>query len=208
MLKRFLPEEDRFFKLFQQMADLVVTASTAFHSMLHDLPHLQTYVDKIATHEREADEITYQTFQLLHKTFITPFDRNDIHRLASDLDDILDSVNRSAQRFPFYQLEDIPSEIIKLSEYGMRCCVLLNQAVYKLHHLKKANAIFQYCDEINKLEDVSDQWVLAGERILYLEEQNFKQFYKLKKIYEQTKLVITRCKNVGNLIQGIVLEYS
>lgn len=208
MLKRFLPRQDGFFRYFQQTADLLVKGSTEFHTMLHNLDNLQQYVDNIAAIEEEADQITYQTFELLHKTFITPFDRHDIHNLTGGLDDILDLINRCAQRFPFYELTKIPDEVIKLAELSRDACVFLNQAVYRLHSLKKSAEIISFCEKIDAVESEAHQVVLAGERDLFLHENNFKQFFKLKDIYTKTKLVINHCQDVGNMIKGIVLEYS
>ncbi len=208
MLKRFLPRQTGFFKLFQNTADTLVTATTQFHTMLHNLDNQQQYVDAIARHEQEADQITHHTFTLLHQTFITPFDRYDIHKLTSGLDDILDLINRCAQRFPFYQLKEVPDEIAKLAELSMQASMVLNQAVYRLHSLNKSDEILKACDEIDKIESEAHQVVLAGEKNLFLHEKDFKHFFKLKEIYAQTKQVINRCQDVANLIKGIVLEYS
>lgn len=208
MLKRFLPREDGFFQLFQKTADILVNSTTQFHAMLHNLSHLQEFVDAIAADEHEGDRIAHTTFELLHKTFITPFDRHDIHQLTSGLDDILDLVNRCAQRFPYYQLSSVPEEMVNLAEISMQCSLFLNKAIYRLHTLKKAEEIFQFCDEIDHCETKAHQIVLAGEKKLFLEENDFKHFFKLKEVYAQTKLVINRCQDVGNLIKGIILEYS
>lgn len=208
MLRRFLPRQEGFFKFFQKTADILVTATTEFHTMLHNLDKQQEYVDSIAAHENEADKITHHTFQLLHKTFITPFDRYDIHALTSGLDDILDLINRCAQRFPFYHLKEVPDEVVKLAELSMQASILLNRAVYRLHTLNKSAEILQYCEEIDRIESEAHQVVLAGEKQLFLDEKDFKHFFKLKDIYAKTKLVINRCQDVGNMIKGIVLEYS
>ena len=167
MLRRFLPRQDNFFKLFQKTADLLVTATTQFHTLLHNLDKQQKYVDAIATYEQEGDQITHQTFELLHKTFITPFDRYDIHELTGGLDDVLDLINRCAQRFPFYQLKKVPEEISKLAELAMQASILLNQAVYRLHSLKKSDEILKYCDNINRIESEAHQLVLAGGKQLF-----------------------------------------
>ena len=176
--------------------------------MLHNLDEQQQYVDSIAYAEQQADQIAHHTFKLLHKTFITPFDRYDMHKLTSGLDDILDLINRCAQRFPFYELKQVPDEISKLAELSMQASILLNQAVYRLHSLKKSDEILVCCDGIDKIESEAHQTVLAGEKKLFVEEKDFKHFFKLKEILAQTKLVINRCQDVGNMIKGIVLEYS
>lgn len=208
MLKRLLPRQEGFFQLFQNSADVLVTTTTRFYAMLHDLPNQQEHVDAIAMHEDEADQIAHETFELLHKTFITPFDRHDIHQLTSTLDDVLDLINRCAQRFPFYELKKVPEEMVKLSELSVQASKLLKEAIYRLKSLKKSDEIIQYCEEIDRIESEAHQVLLVGEKDLFLHENDFKNFFKLKEIYSLTKSVINRCQDVGNIIKGIVLEYS
>lgn len=208
MLKKFLPKKDEFFVLFQNMADILVAASEQFYHMLNNFDKQQDYVDQIALYEQQADQITHNTFHLLHKTFITPFDRHDIHSLASGLDDILDLINRCSQRFPFYNLQSAPKELIDLAELTNKTAVYLSNAIYQLHFLKNHEEILENCQKINTIESEAHKLVIAGEKKLFIDEQDFKQFFKLKEIYSQTKLVINRSKNVANMIKGIVLEYS
>ncbi len=208
MLKRLLPRQDNFFLFFQQAADKLVLASTEFSSLLQNLHNQQHHVDAIAKHEEEADQIAHANFELLHKTFITPFDRHDIHQLTSTLDDIIDLINRIAQRFPFYQLKEVPEEAIKLSQLSAEATNHLKQSIYCLHSLKNSDAIFKHCNEIDLVESKAHKVVLAGEKKLFMSEDDFKQFFKLKEIYAHTKLVINRCQDVANILKGIVLEYS
>ncbi|OGT37275.1 MAG: hypothetical protein A3F12_05555 [Gammaproteobacteria bacterium RIFCSPHIGHO2_12_FULL_38_14] len=208
MLKRFLPRQDNFFRLFQQAADKLFAASSQFSHLLKDLGRQQDYVNSIAKHEEEADQIAHQNFELLHKTFITPFDRHDIHELTSTLDDILDLINRIAQRFPFYQLKSVPPEMIKLAELSTEAVDYLKQTIYCLNSLKNSTKIFKLCNEIDNVESRAHKVVLAGEKDLFMNEEDFKRFFKLKEIYSHIKLVINRCQDVANLVRGIVLEYS
>lgn len=208
MLKRFLPGQENFFKQFQKIADILVQASYEFHSLLHDLSHPQNYVNAINAFEETGDRITHETFALLHKTFITPFDRNDMNHLIVGLDDILDLLNRCAQRFPYYQLEKVPDEILQLAKISMESSELVKKSIYELHTLKKSAEIFSYCEAIDAHESLAHQIVIAGETRLFAEETDFKRFFKLKEIYAQTKSVINSCQDVGNIIKGIILEYS
>lgn len=208
MLKSLLPRQEIFFQLFKQAADKLHDTAVEFFNLLQHLDNQQHYVDIIAKHEEEADEIAHTNFELLHKTFITPFDRYDIHALTSTLDDIIDLINRIAQRFPFYGLKSVPDEIIKLSQFSADATQHLRQAIYCLHSLKKSAEIFKHCRQIDEVENTAHQVVLAGEEKLFKEENDFKQFFKLKEIYAHTKLVINRCQDVANLLKGIVLEYS
>jgi uncharacterized protein Yka (UPF0111/DUF47 family) len=158
MLKRLLPKQDSFFDLFQQAADKLLLAATEFSNMLQHLDNQQHYVDEIARHEEEADQIAHTNFELLHKTFITPFDRNDIHNLTSTLDDIIDLINRIAQRFPFYQLKALPEEAIKLSQLSAEATGLLKASIYCLHSLKNAPEIFKHCRDIEKAKLIKWYW--------------------------------------------------
>lgn len=208
MLKRLLPRQDSFFDLFQNAADKLQLASVEFSNMLENLNNQQHYVDEIARHEEEADRIAHANFELLHKTFITPFDRHDIHELTSTLDDIIDLINRIAQRFPFYGLQEVPEEAIQLAKLSSEATAHLKTAIYCLHSLKNSPEIFKQCIEIERVESKAHQVVLAGERKLFLLENDFKQFFKLKEIYAHTKQVINRCQDVANILKGIILEYS
>lgn len=208
MLKRLLPRQENFFDLFKQAAERLYFASVEFCSMVQDLSNQQHYVNRIVTYEEEADKIALTNFELLHKTFITPFDRHDIHELTSSLDDIVDLINRIAQRFPFYRLDAVPEEIVKLAKLSSEATHHLKLAVYALPSLKNSNAIFKECDAIDFVERKAHQVVLAGEKRLFLEENDFKEFFKLKEIYGHTKSVINRCQDVANILRGIVLEYS
>jgi uncharacterized protein Yka (UPF0111/DUF47 family) len=176
--------------------------------MLLDLENQQKSVDAIAQYEDDADNIAHATFNLLHKTFITPFDRHDIHQLTSKLDDIFDLINRCAQRFPFYELKSVPAEMIELAEQAVQCTKLLKKAVYRLNSLEKSDEIIAFCEDLNHIESQAHITVLAGEKDLFLDDQDFKTFFKLKEIYSRTKSVINSCQDVANIIKGIVLEYS
>lgn len=208
MLKRFLPRQEGFFDLFQKSADILATTAIQFHAMLNDLKHHQQYVDTIAAYEEDGDKIAHNTFELLHKTFITPFDRHDINHLVEGLDDILDCINRCAQRFPYFELTSVPNDMIKLAKLSMQGSFLLKDAVYCLSSLKKSAEIIKYCNGIDQIESEAHQVVLAGEKDLFMHENDFKQFYKMKEIYGRTKEVINGYQDVGNIIKGILLEYS
>ena len=208
MLKRLLPSQNDFFGLFQKAADTLVLTASEFHALLLHLEEPQAQVDKIAAYEEEADKIAHVTFELLHKTFITPFDRHDIHNLTSNLDDVLDIINRCAQRLAFYQLKSAPPEMVALAELCVQCTKLLKEAIYHLDLLSNSTEILRYCEDINKLESEAHQLVLAGEKDLFLKQDDFKTFFKLKEVYSWTKSVINRCQDVANIIKGIVLEYS
>lgn len=208
MLKRFLPRQESFFDLFQKSVDILATTAIQFHAMVNDLENQRQYVDAIAAYEDDGDKVAHTTFQLLHKTFITPFDRNDIHQLTSGLDDILDYINRCSQRFPYYELTNVPDEMIALAKLSMQASILLKEAVYRLSSLKKSEEILKMCEGIDQIESEAHQVILNGERDLFKNENDFKHFFKLHDIYIRIKYIINSYQDVANIIKGIVLEYS
>lgn len=208
MLKRFLPSKDEFFTLFQQSVESLNLVANEFHLLLSDVKNQQQYVTSIAKYEHEGDILAHKTFKLLYKTFITPFDRHDIHQLVSRLDDIMDVIHRCAQRFPYYHLQTVPPQAIELARLAVLCAQHLQTAINKLHNLQKAQKILRACEEIDLVENQAHLILLEGEKNLFAEETDFKQFYIMKEIYDRTKDIINKCQDVANIIKGIVLEYS
>lgn len=208
MLRRFIPRQESFFNYFQQSADVLHRAAEEFCVAMRDGARLQQAVDNIAEYEIKGDEITHKTFTVLHKTFITPFDRHDIHRLTSRLDDVLDLINRCAQRLPHYDLKILPDHLLRLADISLKSTALLREAIPRLKSLNCSDEIFEICQAVDSMEDEAHQCVITGERDLFLYEDDFKQFYKLKDLYARTKLIVDRCRDVAHIIKDITLEYS
>jgi uncharacterized protein Yka (UPF0111/DUF47 family) len=208
MLKKLLPYENQFFKLFQEAAEQLEQASTQFHSMVNDLEKADQYAQHIRTLEKEGDKIARTTFELLHKTFVTPFDRDHIHALTSKLDDILDSINRAAQRISLYKLTKLPQEIHQMAKLTELSTGHLSKAISHLEKLKNTEEILQHCDAVNKAESEAHQIALAGIARLFEEEDDFKQLLKTKDIYDYGKFIIDQCEDLANILKGIVLEYA
>lgn len=208
MLKRFLPQQKGFFERFQAQASLLVQASQLFARLLHELPNAVAIAHEIGVLEDRADVIANANFALLHKTFITPFDRHDIHQLTSGLDDVMDLINRCAQRFTWYKLTVVPRELIALADRVPQAVIWLKTAVGHLHSLKESDAILKACLAIDSIESQAEQDLMKGLAKLFEEENDFKLLLKLKALYEQIKSVINLCQDIANHIKGIVLEYA
>jgi uncharacterized protein Yka (UPF0111/DUF47 family) len=208
VLKKFLPKEEGFFENFQGLAEQLVKAASQFSRMLTDLENADQYALVISECEAQGDAVVYSTLELLHKTFITPFDRYDIHNLTSGLDDILDAINRSAKRFPMYRFSTVPQEAQALAKLALHATELVKKAVKQLSSLKNDVEILNVCSQLNAVESAADHVLLAGMANLFEQEMDFKQLLKTKELYEHINKVINACQDTGNLIKGIVLEYS
>lgn len=208
MLKRFLARKQSFFESFQQSADLMHIAAGEFYHAVQNITDLQRSVDLIAGYEAQGDAVTYATFERLHKTFITPFDRNDIHELTACLDDILDLIHSCAQRLPYYHMDTVPPHLVELTHLCLQATLAAKNTVALLHSLKESTQIFKLCREIGDLQDQAHSVVIAGEQELFVNMDDFKEFFKCKDLYARIKSIINRCNDLANIITGIVLEYS
>lgn len=203
-----MPREGRFFDLFNQSAEQIVLGANEFRKMIVDLPHAESYARSIMAIENKADEITHHTVELLHKTFITPMDREDIHSLICRMDDILDFIEAAAQRISLYDIKSAPPQATELADVVVKAAETVAKAVNKLSNLKDPKEIMQLCVEINKLENDADHILRSAMAKLFREEPDTRNLIKIKEIYELLETVTDRCEDVANIIEGIVLEYA
>lgn len=208
MLKKLLPKQDNFFELFEQAANQLQSAAEHFQELVLDLPHAADYAKLIAEHEATADNYAKATFDLLHKAFITPFDRHDIHRLTRKLDDILDIINRTTQRIVLYQFKVLPTGILQINELVLRAVRAVNQALSLLKNLKHAPIIIKLCHEISETDSRAEQIMLEGVDKLFTDEQDFKYLLKAKEIFDYSTTIVHECHDLADIIKDIVLEYS
>jgi uncharacterized protein len=208
MLKRLIPHEKGFFALFQEVAAKVLHAADQFKILMADLEHASDYSKIIGEDASQGDKLTRNTFDLLHKTFITPFDRYDIHKLASNLDDVLDLLNTTAQKITLYQIQSIPQEMLNLAGMGLEVARLVKSAIHHLHSLKKGEEILQCCRQIIQFRNEAEQLGMNGVATLFEQETNFKDLLKKKEVYESIKRIFDKCQNLANIMKGIVLEYA
>jgi uncharacterized protein len=208
MFGGFIPKEGRFFDLFKNLSNLIIEAATEFRGLLAHLDESEKRVRLIKEMEHKGDEVTHSTMDLLHQTFITPLDREDIHQLVSTLDDVLDFIDAAAQRVLLYEIKQVPDEARALAEICVKSAEKLQLAVGKLDNLKNPEEIKKICVDINHLENEADHILRAAVAKLFREENDIKQLIKLKELYEILETVTDLCEDVANIIDGIVLEYA
>ena len=208
MLSRLMPREGNFFELFNSHAGLIVEGSRELVAMITAFEDVEQHARRIDNAERAADKITHETITLLHKTFITPFDRDQIHQLITRMDDILDLMQDVAESVVLYDIRRITPESRQLAEICQMCCERVRTAVSLLKTVKDADAILKTCQEIDRLESDADRVMRSAMSKLFRDEADVKQLIKLRSIYELLELITDRCEDVANLIEGIVLENS
>ena len=206
MFSRFMPREGKFFDLFNEHAALILEGSRELAALMASGDDLERRARNIETLEKRGDKITRSTIELLHKTFITPIDRDDIHQLISEMDDILDLIEDSAQLMYLYDVRVLSPDAKKLADICVECCELVNRAVALLSNMDNADAVMVICREIDRLESDADHVMRAAIGRLFRDEPDVRELIKLRTVYEHLETVTDRCEDVANIIQGIVIE--
>ncbi len=208
MLARLMPREGRFFDLFTAHAERIIEGSRELAAMLGSFSDLDAHAQRIDGAERAADKITHECITLLHKSFITPFDREQIHALITAMDDILDLIQDVAESVALYDLRTITPEAKQLAEICQLCCERVRTVVGLLTNVKRSEAILKCCEEIDRLESDADRVLRAALSKLFRDENDLKQVMKLRVIYDLLESITDRCEDVANVVEGIVLENS
>ena len=209
---KLLPREGNFFELFNQHAAHIVDAARAFLLLTQnydDLALREKYGHAVVTSERQADKITAEVNRLLHKTFITPIHREQIHQLINAMDDIVDLLQDVTETMALYDLRRVNDDILRLGDLSAKCCERVQHAVTLLPRLSTpdaAEAAIKTCEEIDQLESDADRVMRAAMSRLFREENDVRELIKLKTVYEQLESISDRCEDVANLIEGVVLE--
>lgn len=208
MFGRLMPREGNFFELFNAHADWIVEGARELAAMMTNFSALDAHAQRIDGAERAADKVTHETITLLHKTFITPFDREQIHALITSMDDILDLMQDVAESVVLFDLQHVTPEAQQLAEICQMCCERVKGAVSMLTNVKQPEAILKTCQEIDRLESDADRVLRGAMSKLFRDEPDVKQLIKLRSIYELLETITDRCEDVANIIEGIVLENS
>jgi predicted phosphate transport protein (TIGR00153 family) len=208
-ISRLMPREGRFFNLFDNHAKLIVDGALALADVLRNYENQkerEAGIKLIEDAEHGADRITHETVQLLHTTFITPFDRDDIHRLISRMDDVLDLIQDTGESLVLYKIQNITPEATQLAELLRRCAEHVQSAVGLMASMADAPAILKICQEIDRLESEADKVMRGAISELFRHESDVRQLIKLKAVYESLESATDKCQDVANVIESVVLE--
>ncbi len=206
MFGRLMPREGRFFDYFVLHAEQLVLGAKELRALLDnvaELPERKRSIEKI---EHRADKITHECMQLLHHTFITPIDRDEIHQLIVRMDDILDLMEDVSQCMFLYDISKVTDETRKLADICMASTEKVKVAVSQLADLKNSESIMACCKEIDQLESDADNVMRTAMAKLFREEADVKHLFKMKEIYQLLESVTDRCQDVANIIEAIVIE--
>jgi uncharacterized protein len=201
-----MPREDKFFDLFIQHGDLCIKGAKEMLALMSDFNDLEHRVHAIEGIEKQADKLTHETLELLRTTFITPLDREDIHKLITSMDDILDLLEDAGQTISLYDIQQVTPEAKRLAELCLSGAEKVRQAVGLLRNMDNSVQILALCEEIDRIESDADHVLRAAMSKLFRDEPDVRTLIKLKAIYEILETVTDRCEDVANVIEGIIVE--
>jgi len=199
----FIPRERRFYELFEQQAAVIVRSASLLERALADVTNLPTRQQEIKNLERQGDDLTHEIVGTLNRTFVTPFDHEDIYALASGLDDILDDIEEVADTANLYGITIIPEPARELARLLARAVAQLEQAIGKLESGKRGD---EHSAEVHRLEDVGDSTSRRAIAELFSGQYPLLEVIKLKDLYGLLEDALDRCETVANVLEGITTK--
>jgi predicted phosphate transport protein (TIGR00153 family) len=203
---RLLPRDEEFFALFVEVADRNKEAARHLRELFAAPPERRiAHVEAIKRLEHEADQVTHEVVNRLDRTFITPLDREDIHQLASDLDDVMDAMDGTARRSQIFRLGVAPQGVQQLTEVIERMVGVLGEAVGRL---KQGDDVMRYCVEAKQLEEEGDAIYHEALGQLFERERDAIEVIKWKEIYDNLELTLDQSEDVANVLESITLKHA
>ncbi len=200
---RLIPKDNSFFAMFSAMSDNLIAGARALVDLFANYQDVEKQIEQIRRIEHEGDELTHAILTKLNQTFITPFDREDIHELASKLDDVLDFVNAAGARLVMYRITTAPPAAGELAAIILRQCQELQQAVSLM---QKNGNILEHCVEINRLENEADQVSQQAIARLFECEKDPINLIKIKELLEFLERATDKAEDVANVLETVVLK--
>lgn len=208
---KFVPKEPKFFPILKEMAGIILVASDLIIECVQKGDHESAieYYKKIKEQEKKGDLLSAKIFNELNSTFITPFDREDIHHLADKLDDVTDFINSCAKRIVLYNPKQMPTSAVELALLIKEGAMCIDKSVDELDVLKKnSKKIKQYCNELhdieNKADDVYENFLIE----LFSKEKDAVEIIKLKEIMSELEKATDAADSVGKIIKTIIVKYA
>jgi len=208
MLFKFLPNNFNFFDLFDKQVDYTVSAAKFFKELVSKGAIDEASLNKMGTIEHQGDEVAHEIFEHLNKTFITPFDREDIHALAKEIDDITDTITTIVSRLMIYNLTSVDKNLIQFAAVIDESVSAVACAVKGLRSAKNFRAIQELCVEINRLENVGDAMRDTMLAELFEKTKDPILVIKLKEIYQDAETVLDICEDVTHVVGSILLKQA
>jgi len=204
----FMPKQEKFFGLFEESARNMVKASEALREMIHTWELVDGRVAEITELEHKGDTITHQIMEQVHRTFVTPFDREDIALLAHTMDDVTDFIHATADAMFIYKIDRPSQRARELADIIVQATAELEKAVHGLRHRADLKRILEQCVEINRLENMADRVFRSAMAELFEDTVDITLVIKWREIYEHMESATDRCEDVANVLEGVALKHA
>ncbi|HSV16636.1 MAG TPA: DUF47 family protein [Tepidisphaeraceae bacterium] len=201
-----LPKDTVFFDLFEGLARHAISCAEHLRQLGKQFPAVDNEIQRIRQEEHQADDLTHKALERLDQTFITPFDREDIHELVNGIDDIIDTIDALAKRFPIYHITTMPNSFRQQTDVLVQACIAMSDAVHRLRKTRKLSELKDALIEIHRLESVGDDVNHAAISNLFAGETEPLEVMKWKELYDYIEEAIDGCEDVGNTLERIVLK--
>lgn len=201
---RLIPRETKFYDMFVDMARNLIDGARLMKALLENFQDVPAQVAKLKDIEHRGDDMTHAVMTKLNQTFITPFDREDIHRLTSSIDDVLDLLNAAGDRIMVYKIKAVTKESAQLAGLILQQSEELERALSKLE--KNQPSVMQHCVEINRLENEADRVTREAVGGLFDTEKDPIALIKIKELYEVLELATDKAEDAANVIESVILK--
>jgi len=210
VLKFFLPKDKVFYNLFEEVATTLVEMGNVFKKAIHetDISKRNVILKLLEGYEQKNDEITHKIFVELGLNFITPFDREDIHYLATSLDDIADFIWGASKRIINYNIDDQYNTLPAFAEIIVKSIHSINTSVYGLRNMRDLKSTIEACILINSLENAADDLLDSTMLKLFSANITAVELIKQKDIYQMLETVTDKCEDAANVVESIIIKYS
>jgi uncharacterized protein len=204
----FIPREEKFYEMFNRSAKNVVLGAQTYKELVENWRQDHPNIQKIRDIEHEGDVITHEIVDGVNRTFVTPFDREDIHALASALDNVIDSIQAVSDRMQMYRIDRKDPHVAKLAEILLKSTEEIEKAIVEMSDSKKTRRVLDRCIEINRLENDGDAALSDAVGSLFRDGMNAIDVIKWKEVYEITESAIDRCEDVANTIESVLVKHG
>ncbi|MFC2016115.1 DUF47 domain-containing protein [Chloroflexota bacterium] len=204
----FIPRAEKFFELFEGSAQNMVRAAQRLKHLVDIWEHVEGTVSEITELEHAGDTMTHQILEQLNRTFVTPFDREDIALLAHSLDDVTDFIHAAADAMFLYKVNRPGQRAKELSDIIVQAATELEKAIPQLRHRAELGHMVERCVEINRLENTADRVFRSAMAELFTDTTDIAEIIKWREIYEHMESATDRCEDVANVLEGVALKHA
>lgn len=205
---RITPREEKYFDLFVETSENAVKAAEMLHALMLDFTDVENKVNGIEEEEHRCDQHVHYILENLNKAFITPIDREDIFAIAKDMDNIVDGIEATANRFLMFNISEMTPEAVELSELIVQCTKALRDVMVEFKHMAKSKTLHDRIVEVNHLENKGDKLYREAMRKLFSNGTDSRHLISWMSIYEHLENTLDSCEDVADLVEGVVTKHA